>query len=211
MAESDSTEPQFGPSDVEVLEKSEAFHGYFRVDRYKLRHRLHQGGWSGEMTREVFERGNAAAVLPYDPVLDAVVMIEQFRVGAYAAGRPPWLLEIVAGIVEDGETAESVVRREAVEESGCEIHELEPIADYLVSPGGTSECVTIFCGRVDASKAGGVHGKAEEHEDIKVVVLPFAEALERLKNNRIDNGTALISMQWLVLHRDRLRESWVGH
>jgi ADP-ribose pyrophosphatase len=202
--------PELTERDVEILERDEAYRGYFRIDRYRLRHRLHTGGWSGPMTREVFERGHAAAVLPYDPVLDSVVFIEQFRVGAYAAGRPPWLLEVVAGIIEAGETAESVVRREAVEEAGCEIRELVPIADYLVSPGGTSESVAIFCGRVDASRAGGIHGKAEEHEDIRVIVLPFAEAKKRLEEGMIDNATALISLQWLALNRDRLRRTWLG-
>jgi len=194
--------------DVEILEKTEAFKGYFRVDRYRLRHRLFRGGWSGEMTREVFERGHAAAVLPYDPVADAVVMIEQFRIGAFAAGRPPWLVEIVAGIIEKDESAEEVVRREAVEESGCRVSDLIPIADYLVSPGGTSECLTVFCGRVDSSGAGGIHGQPEEHEDIRVAVIPFADAAKMLRERRIDNATALISLQWLVINRDEVRRLW---
>jgi ADP-ribose pyrophosphatase len=194
--------------DVEILEKTQAFKGYFRVDRYRLRHRLFRGGWSGVMTREVFERGHAAAVLPYDPVQDAVVMIEQFRMGALAAGRPPWLVEIVAGIIEEGETAEDVVRREAVEEAGCEIGNLIPIADYLVSPGGTSECISLFCGRVDSSGAGGFHGQAEEHEDIRVSVVPFARAAQMLQDRQVDNATALVSLQWLVINRDRVRREW---
>jgi ADP-ribose pyrophosphatase len=194
--------------DVEILEKTEAFKGYFRIDRYRLRHRLFRGGWSPEITREVFERGHAAAVLPYDPLRDEVVMIEQFRVGALAAGRAPWLLEIVAGIIEPGETAEEVVRREAVEEAGCTIGDLIPVTEYMVSPGGTSECITVFCGRVDSSGIGGIHGEAAENEDIRVLVLPFKEAAEKLAARQIDNATALISLQWLVLNRDFLRRRW---
>lgn len=194
--------------DVEILEKVEAYKGYFRVDRYRLRHRLFEGGWSEEMTREVFERGHAAAVLPYDPVRDEVVLIEQFRIGAYAAGRPPWLREVVAGIIEKGEPAENVVRREAREEAGCEITDLEYITDYLVSPGGTSECISVYCGRTDARGKGGIHGVAEEHEDIRVVVTPFAEIEEMLRAKKIDNATALISLQWLALNRDDLRRRW---
>jgi ADP-ribose pyrophosphatase len=194
--------------DVDIIDKTPVYDGYFRIDRYRLRHRLHEGGWSGEMTREVFERGHAAAMLPYDPVLDAVVLIEQFRIGAYAAGRDPWLVEVVAGIIEPGEGADAVVRREAMEEAGCPVLDLVPICDYLVSPGGTSECITLFCGRVDAAKAGGIHGRAEEHEDIRVTVLPFAEAKARLEAGRIDNATALIALQWLVMNRDKLRQQW---
>ena len=194
--------------DVDILEKTEAFKGYFRVDRYRLRHRLFSGGWSPEITREVFERGHAAAVLPYDPARDAVVLIEQFRIGAYAADHKPWLLEVVAGIIEGGEPPEEVVRREAVEEAGCTITDLVPIATYLVSPGGTSESISIFCGRVDSKGLGGIHGLASEHEDIRVIVMPFAEAEDRLRAGQIDNATALISLQWLALNRERLREIW---
>lgn len=194
--------------DVEILEKIEVFRGYFRVDRYRLRHRLFGGGWSGEMTREVFERGHAAAVLPYDPIRDEVVMIEQFRVGAYASGRPPWLFEIVAGIIEEGETAEDVVVREAVEEANCQITDLIPIAHYLASPGAVSETIAVFCARVDSSGAGGIFGQQHEHEDIKVVVMPFSETLKLLEARKIDNATALISLQWLALNRDKLRRQW---
>jgi ADP-ribose pyrophosphatase len=194
--------------DVEIIEKTPAFEGYFRIDRYRLRHRLHEGGWSGEMTREVFERGHAAAMLPYDPALDRVVLIEQFRIGAFAAGVDPWLVEVVAGIIEPGETAEEVVRREALEETGCPVQELVPICEFLVSPGGTSESIALFCGRVDAAGAGGIHGQAEEHEDIRVMALPFAKAKELVEASRIDNATALISLQWLILNRERLRREW---
>jgi len=194
--------------DVEILEKTEVFRGYFRIDRYRLRHRLFRGGWSGEMTREVFERGHAAAVLPYDPVHDAVVLIEQFRVGAVAAGRPPWLVEVVAGIIEEGESAEEVGLREAVEEAGCEVTDLIPIAEYLVSPGGTSEVITAYCGRVDSSLAGGYHGVAAENEDIRVVAMPLTEAAELLRARKLDNATAVITLQWLVINRDEVRRKW---
>lgn len=194
--------------DVEIIEKTPVYEGFFRIDRYRLRHRLHEGGWSGEMLREVFERGHAAAVIPFDPVLDVVVLIEQFRIGAFAAGHEPWLVEVVAGIIEPGESAEDVVRREAVEECGCPVTDLIAIADFLVSPGGASESISLFCGRVDARGAGGIHGQREEHEDIRVVALPFAEARAWLEAGRIDNATAVIALQWLVMNRDRLRARW---
>ena len=195
-------------ANVEILEKAEAFRGYFRMDLYRLRHRLHEGGWSREITREVFERGRAAALLPYDPVLDRVVLIEQFRIGAYAAGRRPWLIEIVAGIIESGETAEEVARRETVEEAGCKVSAVVPISDYLVSPGGASESIALFCGKVDASKADGIHGCKDEDEDIRVFTLPFAEALAKVENGEIANAAAVITILWLALNRARLREEW---
>jgi len=199
---------RFTDKDVETVERRTVYDGYFRIDRYRLRHRLHAGGWSGEMTREVFERGHAVGVLPYDPVRDEVVLLEQFRVGALAAGWAPWLIEIVAGIVEEGETAEDVARREAMEEAGCQVAELVHLHDYLVSPGGTSESVTLFAGRVDSAGAGGIHGLDHEHEDIRVFTLPADEALDLLARGSIRNALAVIALQWLALNRNELRKKW---
>ena len=163
------------PKDVDVIAIETPFEGYFRVDRYHLRHRLHEGGMGAEISREIFERGHAAACLLYDPDLDLLVMVEQFRAGAYAARQSPWygndaspwLIEIIAGIIEEGEEPEDVVRREALEEAGCTVQEIELICHYLVTPGGSTESMFVYCGRVDASNAGGVHGLEEEGEDIR--------------------------------------------
>ena len=194
--------------DVEIRDRETVYDGYFRMERYRLRHRLHGGGWSGEVTRELFERGHAAALLPYDPHLDAVVLIEQFRIGAYAAGWNPWLIEIVAGIIEPGEKAEDVVRREAAEETGLTVTDLMPIAEYLASPGGASETTTLFCGRVDAARAGGIHGLAEEGEDIEVSIHQGKDIEALVSSGRIRNAVSLIALQWFVLNRQTLRRRW---
>lgn len=196
--------------DVRVLACDTVFQGYFRVDRYRLKHRRHDGGWTEELTREVFERGHAVGVLPYDPLRDEVVLIEQFRVGAHAAGWMPWQLEVVAGIIDKGETAEEVARRESLEEAGLTLLELAPISDFLVSQGAVSETVRLFCGRVDATGAGGIHGLEHEGEDIKVVVVPFAELPALLAENKVTNATGLVALQWLLLNRDALRGHWSG-
>ena len=195
-------------SDVEILAKDIVYDGYFRIDRYRLRHRRHEGGWTGEITREVFERGHVAAVLPYDPERDAVVLIEQFRIGAWAAEKPCWLTEIVAGVVDDGERAEAVARREMEEETGCPVTALEPIGSYLSSPGGASESVALFVGRVDSRKAGGIHGLPDENEDIKVLARPWSEVEAELKAGLFTNAATLIALQWLALNRDALRRRW---
>ncbi len=192
-------------SDYEILEKTTVCQSYFRIDRYRFRHRLFAGGWSDEICREVFERGQAAAVLPYDPAADSIVLIEQFRVGAVAAGMPAWQTEVVAGIIGERETAEAVARREALEEAGCPIHDLVPIAHYLVSPGGASETVRLYCGRIDSRGVGGIHGLPDEHEDIRVSVVPFAEAREQLAAGRVGNAMTIIALQWLVLNHAALR------
>ena len=203
--------------DVQVIERTSPFQGYFRIDRYRLRHRLFEGGWSGEMVREIFERGHAVAVLPYDPDQDRVVLIEQFRPGAYAAldspwfdrgAFSPWLVECVAGIIEDGEAPDQVARREAIEEADCPIQDLVPVCRYLVSPGGSSESVFVYVGRVAAPAGGTVHGLGNEHENIRTLVVSADEAFRLMDEGRIVNAMTLIAMQWFRLNRDRLRARW---
>jgi ADP-ribose pyrophosphatase len=193
---------------IEIIEKSLRYKGFFEIVSYRFRPRLFAGGWSGEVEREVFERGHAVGVLPYDPAADAVVLLEQFRIGALVAGFAPWQTEIVAGIIEDNEAPEEVARREAMEEAGAVVGALIPICRYLVSPGGASESVTLFCGRVDSRNLGGIHGLPHENEDIRVEVRPFAEAMADLNLGRITNAVSIIALQWLALHRDELRGSW---
>lgn len=206
-----------GPDDaVEILERTSPFDGYFRVDRYRLRHKLYEGGWSGEMTREVFERGHASAAILYDPDADRMVFIEQFRIGAHAArashwfadGFSPWLVECVAGIIEDGENPEDVVRREALEEAGCEIQELEFITHYLASPGACTESLFLYCGRINSDGAGGIHGLMDEHENIRVFTVPADEAIAWLAEGRIVNAMTLIPLYWFKDNRERLRDLW---
>lgn len=202
------TDPKRADPRVELIEKTTPYQGYFKIEVYRVRHERFGGGWTDEMRREVFERGHAATVLPYDPARDAVVLLEQFRIGAFAAGTDPWLIEVVAGIVEPGESPADVVRREAIEEAGCAIGALEPIGEILPTPGGSSEILYMFCGRCDSDGLGGLHGLDHEHEDIRAFVVPADEALDMLAAGRVRNGNAVISLQWLALNRERLRRLW---
>jgi ADP-ribose pyrophosphatase len=195
--------------DIIILEKTTPFQGYFRIDRYVLQHRTHAGGMTAPMSREVFERGHAVSVLLYDPEHDQVGLIEQFRPGAYAAGWEPWLIEVVAGIIDKGETPEQVAIREAEEEAGVIVTQIEPVCRYLVSPGGSSESMEIFCARVDASKLSGIHGLEHEGEDIRVFTITADEAIAWVRSGRIANAMTIIALQWLALNRPRLREKWL--
>lgn len=194
----------------EILDRETAYEGFFRLTRYRIRHGLFEGGMSRTLSRELFERGNAVAVMPYDPDRDEVVLVEQFRMGALDAPRGPWLIEIIAGIIEPGESPEDVAVRESIEEANCRLDEMFPVYRYLVSPGGSSEQTALFCARVDASRIGGVHGKEDEGEDIRVHVVPFAQAMEMLEDGTIHSATPIIGLQWLAMNRDRLREMWLG-
>lgn len=196
---------QFGVDDVTIESNDVVYNGYFKMVKYRFRHRLFAGGWSEPIERELFERGHAVAMLPYDPVLDKVVMVEQIRVGAMVASDSPWQLEIVAGIIDKDETPEAVAVREAEEEAGLEVQKLLPMTRYLSSSGGCSERIHLYLGIVDASRAGGVHGLAEEDEDILVHVVPFTTAMQWMDEGKIENAASIIALQWLALNRERLR------
>jgi ADP-ribose pyrophosphatase len=161
-----------------------------------------------ELVREVLERGHAVVVLPFDPGRDQVVLIEQFRVGALGVVADPWLIEPVAGIIESGEAAPAVARRETAEEAGLDLLDLVPACSYFTSPGGSTETCRVFIGRVDAARAGGIFGVADEGEDIKVQVLPVDEALSLLDDGRIHAAPTIVALQWLALHRAELAARW---
>lgn len=204
-------QPRFNRQDMEVISDERVFDGFFKVHRLTFRHRCFEGG-EIEITRELFQRGNAVCVLLFDPQRDEIVLIEQFRVGAMAKGATeagsPWLLEPVAGIVEPGETVNDVAERESQEEAGAEISDIIPITRYLPSPGGCDEYVDLLCGRVDSSKVGGVHGLADEGEDILVHSLPYDEVCELVNSGVIDNSATIIAVQWLQLNKQRVLQQW---
>ncbi|VXC15219.1 ADP-ribose pyrophosphatase [Pseudomonas sp. 8Z] len=208
QARYDHLERPMDKNDIDILTREECFRGFYRLDRVKLRHRQFSGAMGPELTRELFVRHDAVCVLPYDPQRDEVVLIEQFRVGAMDKAANPWLLELVAGLIDKDEEPEEVARREAVEEADLTLGSLWPITQYFPSPGGSDEFVHLFLGRCDSSAAGGVHGLAEEGEDIRVHVMPLQDALAATRDGRINNAASLIALQWLALNRDEVRGMW---
>ena len=199
---------RYGAEDVDLQQREQSFRGYFSLETLTLRHRLFEGGWSAPMRRELFQRGDAVGVLPWDPETDELVLIEQFRVGALRDGHSPWMLELVAGIVEVGESDSEVVHREAEEEAGCRLGLLESIATFYPSAGACSEQIRLFVGEVIRSQPGTVQGLESEHEDILVHQLPREQVMQMLDRNEINNGHTLIALQWLARHADRLRAQW---
>lgn len=199
---------RFGEEAVRVLGMETAYQGFFSLRRLTLQHRLFAGGWSEPLTRELFERGDAVGVLPYEPASDSLILLEQFRPGALREGQSPWMLELIAGVVEPGEDDAAVAHREAREEADCTFSELLPIACYYPSAGACTEQVRLFCGCVTAAGVGTVQGAVGEGEDILVHRVPRAEALAMLTRGEIVNGHTLIALQWLQLQGDTLRQRW---
>jgi len=196
------------PRAVEIVERANCFKGFYKLDKVHLRHELFAGGMSREISRELFVRHDAVCVLPYDPVRDEVVLIEQFRVGALGKVDNPWLIEMVAGLIDREEELEDVAHREAQEEAGLAIGALWPITRYFPSPGGSDEYVHLYLGRCTSEGAGGLHGLEEEAEDIRVRVWSFDDAMQAVRDGQICNAATIISLQWLALNKDEVRGMW---
>ncbi|MGE0260045.1 MAG: NUDIX domain-containing protein, partial [Alphaproteobacteria bacterium] len=164
--------------DLEIVSAESGFARHISVDVVRFRHRLFAGGWSGERVFDIVRRGEAVAVLLYDPDRDSVVLIEQFRLAALYGGRSPWQIENVAGLIDtEHETPEEVARRETREESNLEpLGDLIPIQRILPASGSLDEVIWLYCARVDSTDAVGLYGLADEHEDIRVIVKTVAEA-----------------------------------
>lgn len=182
------------------------YQGFYRMDRLTLTHQTF-GGSEQTIQREIMDRHDAVCVLLVDFARDEVVLIEQFRVGAIATANP-WLLEVVAGLIDKDEAPETVARREAVEEAGVELGRLHPITRYLPSPGGSNETVHLYIAEVDAGAAEGLHGLDDEGEDIRVLRVPFEQAFAWCADGTVNNAASLIALQWLQLHHDWLRRHW---
>ncbi|MEF4659035.1 ADP-ribose diphosphatase [Escherichia coli] len=208
MLKPDNLPVTFGKNDVEIIARETLYRGFFSLDLYRFRHRLFNGQMSHEVRREIFERGHAAVLLPFDPVGDEVVLIEQIRIAAYDTSETPWLLEMVAGMIEEGESVEDVARREAIEEAGLIVKRTKPVLSFLASPGGTSERSSIMVGEVDATTASGIHGLADENEDIRVHVVSREQAYQWVEEGKIDNAASVIALQWLQLHHQALKNEW---
>ncbi|HBC3581672.1 ADP-ribose diphosphatase [Vibrio parahaemolyticus] len=207
MQQCDKRQDEFTSQDVEIISKESVFEGFFKMVKYRFKHKLFAGGWSDVVEREMFERGHAAAMLPYDPKTDQVVIIEQIRIGALEHEHP-WQLEIVAGMIDRTESAEEVIRREAEEEAGITVGRVASVTSYYPSSGGCSEKLDVFVGEVDASKAHGIHGLDYEDEDIRVHVLSREQAYQWVKDGIFENGASIIALQWLQLNHQELRSQW---
>ncbi len=187
-----------------VHSKERLYRGFFSMFNVKFSHSLFAGGESPVIEREVLLRGDAAAVLIWDPMRDEFLLVEQIRPGAFEETKGPWLTEIVAGMVAEGEVPEQVVRREAIEEADTVLEEVEPMLRYMPSPGGSDERLWLYLGRADLNNAGGLHGLAEEGEDIRAFTLSTNKALEMLASGEIDNSMTVIALQWWQLNHEKL-------
>ena len=196
-----------GLGEVEVETETSSHIGYFLLKTVGFRHTRFDGEMSARLEREVFVAADAATVLPYDPVRDRVLLVEQFRMGPFGRGdRHPWQLEPIAGRIDGGEDAETCCYREAEEETGLRLKGLERIARYYSTPGYSSEVLHAFVGFADLpDEAARLGGAEDEHEDIRSHILDFAAAMRLIETGEANNGPLIVSLLWLARERDRLR------
>jgi len=193
---------------VEVLDKEWLSQGFLKLAKFTVIHDRFEGGKIGPITRELVVRSPAVGVLPYDPVSDKILLIEQFRLAAHLAGMPAWQREVIAGISDREESPEQLARREAIEEANCAVTDLIEMTRFLPSPGMSNEVLILYCGRMDSSQIAGVHGLASEHEDIRSTLFDANEISALLAHGHTGNGPLIIALHWMQANRERLRKLW---
>ncbi|MDD9899965.1 MAG: NUDIX domain-containing protein [Alphaproteobacteria bacterium] len=197
---------------VKVVSQKRVFDSpYHTLDvvEYEAKSLVHDG-YTGQTQREVFASDPAAFVLLYEPKSDRVLMCEQFRIGAWMAGeKEPFLMECPGGFVDEGETPEQSARREAREEAGADVTDIEYIGAFYPSPGCVAEKFHLFIGRIDDMKEG-IHGLEEEVEEIKTFFMPADELISMLDKQEIPHGVTALMVASFARHRDRLRKAWGG-
>lgn len=195
--------------DWKIHSKQMCYAGHFSVHEYKLSHEKFAGGFSPELTRELVGREDAVAVVPYDPVSDQVVLIEQFRMGLIRENNP-WMKEIVAGLIEENEQPEKVAQRETLEETGCQLQGLLKIVDFYPSPGGFSELIHLYAGKISIAEVARYGGLDDEGEDIKIHTFSLDEIAGMLSRGEIRSAVGLIGLQWLLNNREMLQQHWAS-
>jgi ADP-ribose pyrophosphatase len=203
--------PQFSQDDVKIINEETAYQGFFSLKKLTIKHRLFDGEWSQPFQREMCVRGDAVGVLLYDPHLQLFALVEQLRIGVLQRKQSPWLLELVAGMLDKAdEDCAEVAKRETLEEAGLAIEQLEPMLNYFCSPGGSTEFFSLFCGKVNLQgQRGGVFGLPEEHEDIRLHILPVVEVIDLLQQGKINNAMSIIALQWFLLNKQRIDQLWL--
>jgi ADP-ribose pyrophosphatase len=194
---------------IEVLGREWLAQGFMKLAKYTVRHERFDGSMIGPFTREIVLRTTAVGVLPYDPIADKILLIEQFRLAAHLAGLPAWQREVIAGLADKDETTEELARREAIEEANCKVTDLVEMTRFLLSPGMSNEVLILYCGRMDSSQmAAGVHGLATEHEDIRSTLFDAEEIPALIEHGTTGNGPLTLALYWMQANRERLRKLW---
>ena len=187
-------------SKFKIVNRKNIHKGFFEMNEVTLKYKKIDGSWTNNIKRELFGGAQVSAVLPYDPIKKEIVLIQQFRPGTISKNINNFLYEIVAGIIDKGESAETTAKRECIEETGCEIKNILPIQGYFPAPGSSESFYHLFLGEVEAFKGSRSMGLESENEDILVECYNFNKVKQMLHNKEIVNGITLIALQWFFLN-----------
>lgn len=187
-------------SKFKIIDKKNLYDGFFKMNEVTLKYRKYDGNWSNNIKRELFGGAQVAAVLPYDPMSKEIILIQQFRPGTISKDIDHYLDEIVAGIIDEGESPEIAAKRECLEETGCEVKKLIPIQGYFPAPGSSESFYHLFLGEVKSFKGSKIQGLENENEDIFVKCFKINEVRKKMEDGKILNGLTLIALQWFFLH-----------
>ena len=187
--------------DVEIQSQEYAFKGFVQVEKVSLRHRLfNQAEYTPVIHRELIRRKEAAGVLIYNDQQQKFALIEQFRVGAIDDEISPWQLEIIAGVLDGDESPESCIRRESIEESGCELNQIKHLFSFYPSAGACDEIFHLYVAQAALPAEGGVFGMPDEGENIQLHIIDYSDLSLLLKSNRLKNAPVIMALQWLQQH-----------
>ena len=182
-----------------IINKKNLYSGFFSLNKYEFIHKKHNGEWTSNVEREVFSGAHVSSLLPYDPIKKEIILIQQFRAGALSRYDENYLLEIVAGIVDEGENPEQTAIRECFEETGCEVKKIHPIQSYFPAPGSSESYYHLYLGEIQTFDGERIKGLEKENEDILVKSFKIDEVRQMLKEKKIMNGLTLVALQWFFL------------
>ena len=186
----------------DIVQETKICHdGFFQLKRHTIQYDKFDGSKSRIHNREVLVREPTVAILLYDKAKNCILLTEQFRIGPLENNSPPWIFELPAGIVEQGEDKRVAIEREVLEETGYECEAETLIGEFYLSPGGTNEITTLFFAEVDLTQTG-IHGAMGENEDIKTHVVPFDQACKKMSEGQLSAVTGL-SLMWLKSNQDK--------
>ena len=182
-----------------IINKKNLYSGFFSLNKYEFIHEKHNGEWTSVVEREVFSGAHVSTLLPYDPIKKEIILIQQFRAGVLSRYDENYLLEIVAGIVDEGENPEQTAIRECFEETGCEVKQIHPVQSYFPAPGSSESYYHLYLGEIQACDGERIKGLEKENEDILVKSFKIDEVRQMLKEKKIMNGLTLVALQWFFL------------
>ena len=187
-------------SKFKIINKKNLYDGFFKMNEVVLKYRKYDGKWSNSIRRELFGGAQVAAVLPYDPISKEIILIQQFRPGTISKDIDHYLDEIVAGIIDEGESPETAAKRECLEETGCEVKKLIPIQGYFPAPGSSESFYHLYLGEVESFNGSRIQGLKNENEDIFVKCFKIEDVRKNMEEGKIINGLTLIALQWFFLN-----------